>query len=257
MRINQCRYDPKRISKFKYFLEVNKLRDYSDKKAPAIFFGLYSKLCFKDLRDHKGLAIVIWRGSDIFKKDRLQSVIKLNNNNIKHIAISRSIEQDLKAVKIKYKSVPLPGVKISDILPEPLGNEIYAYVSPKRFQFYGGHLLKQIKDRIPFKLNINTSCNKYTREQLMQVYKNSFMGLRLTEHDGIANQVIEMGLMGRVCVHNGNHPNAVLWKTVDDIVKVIEKEGLKIGSTQTMLSTAVKQYIDVNQKWLDTGYWRK
>ena len=255
MRITQCRYDPKRISKFKYFLDDNKLQNYNNKNAPAIFFGMYSGLCFKTLRDHKGLAIVIWRGTDTLKKNRLKSVIGLKNPNIKHVAISKFIIDDLKKYKLSYKFIPIPGVKINDIPVENLGNEIYAYISPKRFNFYGGHIINQIKDKIPFKININNSCDTYIREELMEVYKKSFIGLRLTEHDGIANQVVELGLMGRRCIHNGNHPNAVPWNSVEGIIKIIKNESLKIGQKDTVLATKVKEYINVDKQWLQTDYW--
>ena len=256
MIISQCKYAEKRIDKFKSFLIDNELKDYCDIRAPAIFFGLYSPECFRTLRDHKGLSIVIWRGTDILKKNRLRGVVDLKRNNIKHVAISSFIAKDLKAVNVKYKLIPIPGVKIKDIPVEKLGDEVYAYMSAKRADFYGGPILKYIKDNIPFKMNINTSCNTYTRDQLMEVYKKSFIGLRLTKHDGVANQVVELGLMGRKCIHNGSHPNAVKWKKAKDIIKIINSESKKIGQINTELVANVKKYINIGSDWLNTEYWK-
>ena len=256
MRITQCRYDEKRIDKFKYFLHDNQLKDYHDLHAPAIFFGLYSTSCFKTLKAHKGLSIVIWRGTDLLKKNRLKNVAGLKGKNIRHVAISSFIADDLKGVKLRYKFIPIPGVKIDDIPVEKLGNEVYAYMSAKRTNFYGGPILDYVKKHIPFKMNINSSCNKYTRDQLMEVYKNSFIGLRLTQHDGIANQVVELGMMGRKCIHNGNHPNAIRWKRAKDIIKTITQEGEKVGQINKDLSDEVKKYINVGKDWLNTEYWK-
>ena len=50
------------------------------------------------------------------------------------------------------------------------------------------------------------------------------MGLRLTNIDGLPNTVLEMGLMGRHCIHNGNTPNSLNYKSVEDIINHINNE---------------------------------
>jgi len=257
LRIKQCEYAEARMGKFFYFLEKYNLKKYYSPKEPAIFFGMYSGLTLKTLKNHKNLAIVIWRGSDIISpKKRLQSVLSIKNVNIKHIAISRFIAKDLEKKGVPYKLIPLSATKVEDLDVYPLGDEIYAYMSKKRFDFYGGPIIKKLSKMCKYKINIADSTNSFTRKQLIEVYKKSFLGLRLTQHDGIANQVIEMGMMGRKCIHNGDHPSCIGWKSLKDILKNIEIESKNIGTTNLNICLRTKRYIDVGQEWLDTDFWR-
>lgn len=258
MRIKQCEYSEARIGPFSYFLEKYNLKKYALPNKPAIFFGMYSKLGLNILKRHKSLAVIIWRGSDIISdKKRLESVMDImkKNKDIKHVAISSFIEKDLNKFGIQYKSIPITGSNLKGFESCPLGNEIYAYAPSTRYNFYGGSYLDKIKDKCKFKINIGRSSGCYTRAELYDIYKRSFMGLRLTEHDGIANQVIEMGLMGRRCIHNGGQSNCVFWKNSDDILKSIEEESSHIGEVREEVSVSVKKYIDVGTNWLDTDYW--
>lgn len=256
MRIKQCIYDKNRMSKFYSFLEDNRLSGYKSSKDPVIFFGLYSRAQFRALRDHKGLVIIIWRGTDILKHKRLSDVIALRKNSIRHVAISSFIAKDLDKVGISYKFIPIPGVKINNISAEKLGDEIYAYFSKKRVSFYGGDIINRIKNKVPFKFNISTGSNDYTRDEILKLYNRSFIGLRLTEHDGIANQVIELGLMGRRCIHNGDQPNCIHWKTDEDIIESIMNESKKIGQNNLEIAKKVKDYMNIGRDWLDTEYWK-
>jgi len=257
MRIDQCEFAESRLGMFGYFLEKYNLKKYYSSKNPAIFFGMYSKLGLNVLKKHKSLAVVIWRGTDIIsEKKRLESVLKIKNVNIKHVAISDFIKKDLKNVGISYKFIPLAASRVDNLQSCPLGDEIYIYAPKTRYQFYGGEYLDKIKNKCRFKINIGTSSNCYTKEELYNIYKRSFIGLRLTKHDGIANQVIEMGLMGRKCVHNGNHPNCIHWKNSKSILKSIERESQYIGKIREDVSISVKKYIDVGEDWLDTDFWK-
>jgi len=258
MRIKQCEYAEARLGKFSYFLDKYKLKKYFSPNKPAIFFGMYSKIGLNVLKKHKSLAVVIWRGSDIISsKKRLESVIKImkHNKNIKHIAISNFIKKDLDAVKVPYKFIPITGSNLENFEACPLGDDVYIYAPNTRYNFYGGNYLDQIKGKCRFKINVSRSSNFYTKEELERVYRASFIGLRLTEHDGIANQVIEMGLMGRKCIHNGNQPNCIAWKNSEDILNAIEEESKHIGKTRQNVIDQIKKYVNIGDDWLNTEYW--
>lgn len=229
------------------------MKIYKDPFEPAIFYGMYQK-DVTVLEKHKGLAIVIWRGSDILKKKRLRLAIK---KRAKHIAISSFITKDLKKAGVPYKFIPITGVDYSKFKPFVLGNEIYVYALKSRFDFYGGKIISKIKKRCKYKVNLVKESNMYSRKELFKIYSRCFCGLRLTPHDGVANTVIELGLMGRKCIYNGDTPNAIPWnrKNIDEILENINIESKKVGKTDFSTSSKVKKYISVGEDWLDTGYW--
>jgi hypothetical protein len=97
----------------------------------------------------------------------------------------------------------------------------------------------------------------YSRQDLLEVYKKCFLGLRLTQHDVVANTACEMGLMGRRMIWNGDLPNAIHYENnVDKIAELIRKEW-ENRSILDYKKTAqdVYDYLDVGEDWLDTGYY--
>ena len=103
MRIKQCRLGISTNLAGQSFVKRHSLTPYGNRNAPAIFYGLWG---LGSLRRHKSLAIVVWRGSDILKSlDQLPSLQK--KKNIKHVAISPFIVEDLKKAGLKYKFIPI------------------------------------------------------------------------------------------------------------------------------------------------------
>jgi hypothetical protein len=204
------------------------------------------------------MCVLVWRGSDIFRKGYLKFV--KSRPYIKHVAISSFIADDLKRKNIKCKLIPVRGNAIDDICPEVKGDEIYTYVplSKKHYKRYGGKLVDKIKKVCPYKINVITNHRQYSRSDLISIYKRCFCGFRFTKHDGLANTVVELGLMGRKCFYNDKHvPNSIPWKKdVESIMLKIEEEAKLIGSLDTNLANRVKKYVDVGDKWLKTQYWR-
>ncbi len=68
---------------------------------------------------------------------------------------------------------------------------------------------------------IRAGYDTFTREELVSVYSQCFINLRLTPHDGCPNTNIEMGLMGRRSIYNGDLPASISWHSVDDICENI------------------------------------
>jgi hypothetical protein len=253
MRIKQCNMCPDHMKTFSHFLSKYELSRYKDKHRPALFYGMYQD-DVDVLKKHKSLAVIIWRGSDILKKKRLKLAIK---KKAKHIAISSFIANDLKRAGVEYKLIPVIGADLSSFKPVPMGDEIYAYALKNRYDFYGGEVLSQLKKKSKFKINIIKRSDKYNKEQLAEMYSRCFCGLRLTPHDGVANTVIELGLMGRRCIYNGQTPNSISTdKTVDNIMNIIEKESVRIGTTDYDTAKNVLDFITIGEEWLHEEYWK-
>ena len=232
------------------------LSDYIDPKKPTFFYGLYRK-DIELMEKHKSLLVLIWRGSDIFQPGHLDSV-KKTKTNVKHVAISSFICKDLDEVGIKYTYLPLVGRPVFDIKPKPLGSEIYIYLPKTRHDFFNADIVKQIKKKCKYKINIATNINHYSRKELLKVYERCFCGLRLSNHDGLPNQVIEMGLMGRRCIHNGELPGSIKWdkNNVDEIVDNINNEAKNIVNINKCLYKDMKKFIYVGKEWLYLDYWK-
>jgi len=243
--------------KFRPFMKRHNLKDYTNKKEPVIFYGLYRK-DVELMENHKSLLVLIWRGSDILQPGHLEAA-KNTKTDIRHVAISSFICKDLEEAGIEYTYLPIVGSPVKDIKPTALGNEVYAYIPESRNDFYNAGVVAEIKKRCKYKINISTGVNHYSRKELMNIYKKSFIGLRLCEHDGLPNQVIEMGLMGRKCIYNGDLPGSIKWdkNNIDNIIDNINNESKKIGSINKKLYKKTKKIIDVGSEWLNVEYWSK
>lgn len=254
MRIKQCKMLDSQRKIFKNFVKEYSLKKYYNPSKPAVFYSLWA---YSFIKNHKSFALIIWRGSDIVKmQSRLFLIAR--RKNIYHIAISSYIIEDLKRYKIKYKFIPVVGVKMDFFKPAPLGDEIYTYVPnthSKYYKRYGMKLVQKIQKKCKYKINIVIP-GQYSKEELVKVYKRCFCSLRLTKHDGLPSQVIEMGLMGRRSLYNGNIPGTIKWvNNVDKIIEKIEIEAKKIGTIDHQYANQISDFIDIGDKWLDTEFW--
>ena len=246
--------------KFSYFFKKHSLEEYKNKKLPSIFFSLWD---YGPLKCHKSFALIIWRGSEILKLGKKLSNFK-KMKNVYHVAISSYIAKDLDKYGIEYKFVPIVGLNMNYFKPCPLGKEIYTYIPSsfpaKYYPRYGMKVVQQIQKKCKYKINIIDSPNKIKRKKMIDVYQKCFCGLRLTRHDGLPNQVIEMGLMGRKSFYNGNIPGSIKWNknNIDKILINIEKEAGKIGTVNNTYSEEIKNFITINDNiWLNTNFWEK
>ena len=232
------------------------LSDYKDSTKPAFFYGLYRK-DVELMEKHKSLLVLIWRGSDILQPGHIEAA-KNTKTNVKHVAISSFICKDLDNAGIKYIYLPIVGRPVSDIRPKPLGNEVYVYLPKTRHNFFNADIVSHIKKKCKYKVNIATHINHYSRKELLKVYKRCFCGIRLSNHDGLPNQVVEMGLMGRKCIYNGNLPGSIKWDkdNIDGIIDSINDEAKNIGNINKRLYKDIKKFINIGDDWLYLDYWK-
>jgi hypothetical protein len=261
-KINQCKVSsPLKHWNDKYLsiLKIYNFLPYYNKKKPSVFWGLYDiKHDIDVISSHKSLSILVWRGGDILKTNILEKIKNLSN--IRHIAISSFIENDLNKYNIKYKFIPLVSQRLRDIKSFTLGNEIYTYIPKNKEEFYGKGIVNEIQKNCKFKINIITGSLQYSKEQLLEIYKRCFIGLRLTPHDGLSNTVIELGLMGRKCIHNDHRiPGTIPWNenNVNEIIENINEEAKNIGTYNNLIIKSINDYIDIGNDWLDVGYWER
>lgn len=258
MRIEQlyCRFAKNHFEKG--LVKKYALQPYSNPGKPAIFFGAYSsddwKFIWRHADNFGSLAVVIWAGSDImsFVNERHVFWVELfrRSPNIKHIAISPWIESDLSKINYSFYSLPILPMGNQDIEPAPRGGSIYMYKPD--VSLYNGGIYQKVKELIPYKF-IEADFHTFQRAELLDVYKDCFMGVRFTQHDGLSNTVCELGLMGRRVVWNGNTPNAINYNSVEDVINSINSEYKKNDYKE--VAAEVKDFLDIGQDWLDTDYY--
>lgn len=256
MRINQlfCQFG----KGFKEAMELKyNLIPYREINEPAIFFGCNFTNHTGYLFNHKGLGVVIWAGSDIkvladiHPKNPFWGDMLKERQNLKHIAISKWIAEDLEKIGLPYISLPVTPHDHSYIKPCPPGECVYMY-NPGN-PIYNGGIYEEVKKRIPYKI-IEASTGTYTRERLLEVYKECFIGLRFTEHDGLSNTVCEMGMMGRTVINNGGVPNCIHYDSIDSIITFINF-AYKSKEKPELISEEVKKYLDIGEAFLNTEYY--
>ena len=242
----------------KYGLEnLNSKPGFFRKNCPTVYFGCYNQSDIDNILLNKSdFKIVVYGGTDATRKNIL--IQTKNIKNLYHVAISDYISRDLEEAGIKHKIIPITPINYSkfNLKPYPLGKSVYIYnCTEKKAHIYGKELYEKVikrLDYIDFKI---CNHNTYTRKELIDVYKDCFIGLRLINHDGLPNTVVELGLMGRRTVYNGNLPSSVGYKNVDDICKIIEDEYLNVGNINFDIAKDTLNFLENSRNWLKRKYW--
>ncbi len=219
---------------------------------PIVFFGCYGDINIETALNWKNKVIIWWSGSDIsyFKKQKDLVDRVRNSNNIQHIAPSNFIENDLIELNIPYKRVPLFTLPTDNFKPYKLGDSIYIYRPGSNI-----YCPKPIYDRIKTEFHSipfieAKNHHSFTQKELLEVYKNSFLSLRFTKHDGLAHTACEIGLMGRKIIWNGDTPNAVNYSNEDNILIEIENI-IKNKYDPFQMSKDMNEYLNIGDDWLN------
>jgi hypothetical protein len=277
MVIRQIRVS-KTITFFKTMI-MNKynLVDYNDISVPAFFFGVYTDTDIDAIKKHAGMKVIIWSGTDIDylnNKKVVPFVKELKKlKNIYHISNSEFINNDLTHFKMPYKFIPVCGIDVTKFKPLKKSNCIYIYTSATSPLKYGSMIYMQVIKKLPqFKFIIASNSTSYNNaktknkldkqiqniksDKVIDLYKQCFIGLRLTEHDGISYTVVELGLCGIRCIHNGNQPNVIKYQSVDDVVNIIKKESRRINMEHITVRNNMLQWLNISNDWKTDGYYK-
>jgi hypothetical protein len=185
----------------------------------TVFMGMYREEDLTTLATHLGSSTIVWFGSDA--KDLPEDWIKFMKDSI-NIAVSHQVLETLASKGIEAVWCPINAVIPHQWPLVPNGDKIFWY-SGNTPEFYGQDLINEIKERINIPI-IRAANDTFTKEELVDVYSQCFLNLRLTPHDGCPNTNIEMGLMGRRSIYNGDLPASIPWQSVDDICQSIMRE---------------------------------
>lgn len=229
-------------------------------KEPLVVFGCFHQEQVDLIAKWQAPVVVVWVGSDSMYlrtgKYGVDYTPILHAPHVKHVAISKWIIDDLSACGVPHIYLPITHVDFKQFKPVSLGDHVYYYGPPQRSKLYGREILYAVREKLPdVKFYVANSHEDWKHENMPEVYKNSFVGLRPTSHDGQSTTVAEMGLMGRKTIHNGMLPSAVAWDSVDDIVESIRNEQKKVGTTDFGLAKRVREFLDIDENWLHTEFY--
>lgn len=211
------------------------LTDYTDKNLPCVFAGFYYTSDFEDIKNHKGQKIALWCGSDA-KNCRAEYL-----KGAKNIAMSRCVQNTLLKKGIVSEVHNVTPTE-SFFAPTKRGSKIYMYTDGTAK--YGSHL----DLRLPFEV-MQAHKGTYSKAQLFDVYRDCFINLRLTTHDGLPNTNLEMGMLGRRSIFNGDIPHSIPWRTIDDIREAVMKEYEREDDTEKVAKD-ISEYIKTDYSWM-------
>ena len=206
-----------------------------DANASCLFFGMFDHNDLTRLSNHRGHRYILWGGSDAdisiyFARTMIMKIKYLPN--VTHFAISNNIHQRLNALNIKniFIDFNLTDTSMFSPLKNVTATKIYIYngFNKGSEKIYGNHLYEQIVKILPQFEYIYSNTLNIPHSDMPSVYSQCFIGLRLTTNDGNANTVKEMISMGIPVVHNGDYPESLKWKTIDDIVNHIKNNYKKL-----------------------------
>ena len=151
--------------------------------------------------------------------------------NIYYIAISKNIHERL--LSYNKKSLLINFNLLNKNIFKPVqnyGESIYIYdgFSKKddNEKIYNTKLIDIIKEKLPQFNYIHSSDLQLNYEDMPEIYKKCFIGLRLTDNDGNANTVQEFEAMNIPIIHNFSN-YGLPWNNsetiIDTILKTYEK----------------------------------
>lgn len=250
MRITQA-YVSDSVADFP-FKKALGLTDYLDSLQPLVVFGVYSDRDMGVILNHRSKVVVVWCGQDAIDcifMGRHQFL-----KNCLHFTWLPNVERALKSfIHIKLISPVFLG---GNFWPATLGNRVFVYAPSSFPKYHGIDLVYQLTDSLP---DINFYIGHGNVNQSLwiagtgdDVYNRCFMGLCLSGFAGGGQTIMQMGLKGMTVVTNVLElPNTKKWNSLEDIVRVIEKEKEKIGTVQNELAENVEIQLKKDHIWLN------
>lgn len=251
-RINQI-YLSESVENFRKELkEKYNLVNFYDIHGPVFVFGMYRQEDLAFVKNHIPYKVILWCGSDSIEINMIKNKVILEDikalKNVAHLVGSKFVSDDLTRLGIKHTFVPITTASF-ELSVCPRGDDIYFYYSENSGDFYGLNYIDEIKKYTGLNV-IVAKTDTYTHNELIEVYKKCFIGLRMTPHDGLSNTGCELGLMGRKIIHNGNQPNCINYRNIDDVIRIIKEEYKHRKEDNNYIAEEMRKFLDVGDSWL-------
>ena len=215
----------------KHFDRIKKiygLIEYKNDNIPLLVFGVYNNNDYNIVEKHGSTVYILWGGTDaddrIDKFKLVLNKIKLLKN-VYHYSFNENIYQRLKKYNIDSEKIKI--LLTDQIYFPPLeeyGDCIYIYdgYSKGNALIYSRNVYLEVIRKLPgFRYILSSQLHGIPNEKMCDVYKNCFIGLRLTINDGLALTVQEFISMNIPIIHNGEYEESIKWKNSTDIINTI------------------------------------
>jgi hypothetical protein len=215
-----------------------------------LLFGLYNTTDYSILNSHKSQIYIMWGGTDEQMLSVKSSQLIQKSVHIHHIAISKNIETRLRNrgfQRITYINLDLTDYTIFKQVDKK-GNKIFIYNGYNKGQEikYGKSIYDQIMYKMPqYDYILSNELGGIPNSKMVDIYKQCFIGLRLTLEDGNANMVSELKAMGIPVVHNISE-YGLKWQTVEDVITLIKENSTTNGTNLDLYNNNFEQvHLDI------------
>ena len=227
------------------------LSEFTDWDQPVVLYGMYKDEDFDALKKIKG-GVIVWCGTDARVLNASRAAILKSRPDVRSYAKSKDVYSSLIKWGVRSEILPVTSTELN-IEVKPRGEWVYCYVcsdNDKMYAKYKMSILKKLAKELKYKF-IFTTIKKYKPKDLMRVYEKCFIGVRLLDHDGLSNSILEMGLMGRRTVSNSGAPGTIHWGSFKKLKNTIINEYRHRKQDNHLIHDEVRKYIDIGDKWLE------
>ena len=221
------------------------LRPFDNPDEPTVIFGMYYDEDYHFLIENN-VKIIVWCGVDsaIINKRGAYFVAKSEALNIASLS---GIQANLKKVGLPYLDLKVTAANLS-LTCEPRGDKIYHYGDGT--DKYGESMLDEIEQQTGIEiLRYKSLQMPYDEFMKINPYRDCFVCLG-TSYTGSGTTMIEMGLMGRRSINNGNLPHAVKYRNVKDIVRAVKKEYERRHEDNLKIYQSFSKTYNIGTEWL-------
>ena len=211
---------------------VNKKFKFNDDLSNnIIYFGVYSKEDINILNSLEGNKYILFKNVDVDillgDKELKEEFDKIDNKYI--LCSSENISSRLKYfgyydyINIKINLVDNEIFKNV----ENKGNSIFINngFDKNKPYYYGKKIIDELVERNPNYNYIYSNELDISYDKMIEIYKKCFIGLRVSNGEGLFLMEDEMYSMGIKTINN-NSVNGLKWKSVEDIEAIIKNENI-------------------------------
>jgi len=219
---------------------VNKKFKFNNDLSNIIYFGVYSKEDIDILNSLGGNKYILFKNADVdilfSDKELKEEFDKIDNKYI--LCSSENI-----CCRLKYYGYcDYINIKINLVdneifkSVENKGNSIFINngINNNKPYYYGKKIIDELVERNPNYNYIYSNELDISYDKMIEIYKKCFIGLRVSNGEGLYLMENEMYSMGIKTINN-NSVNGLKWKNVEDIESIIKNEYLKIIDNERIM----------------------
>ena len=245
------------------FLNKWKLKEYNDPYKPCVFFGLYSQQDVNSFLNHKSYKIISLGGNDMHppQLNILKDVVDFKKTFYWQApGIPSNIA---KQYNIPHKELYISVKDYSQLIPTPLGENIYVYMGSPDNQRLEYFKYKEIisplvevfgEDRVKWVFQKESS--SLSMDKLIKDYYNDcFVYIKPNDLGG-ATSMFELAHMGRKTL-GGGFPDLdylISYKDIYHLIDLIQEEAKYMGTIRKEVATQAKNTF-IGDEWLNLNYW--